>query len=296
MENSQINTDLERILKRSQISKDIKDGMGLKHIKEDVRHSQPKQTSSDLIDKFTSEQHVILPEVQATLVKLGEIVQKKYPKITGLSLVPIGSSVNGGNTLRSLLGTLQNSDLDLALLYDGTPPSLTKRTQIQNFLGEQFEIAKANTSLPYRFHLCPVVSISYNHTENLPNTNAALKRLLKASKDNSDHEILLYFYPSFPPEVNRDNLKHIFDALRLLNKISSSKWQSITDTILKRWRALYKIQDKHLGNFETTHYQSHHSSAKNISQSRKLRDQTARSLSKIRISHMEQLLQSTRKK
>ena len=181
------------------------------------------------------------------LVDFGELlateIQNRHPTANA-GVVLLGSAIHGTSLIREVFereSILMREDFDLGIVFDRD--SLDKNdlekieSEMEGFLKNSIQI----------FKICSVFKPSKINICNLTDEVEALRVLTDnvGQSDDYKHSHLLYFEPSYPPEVNQTNLKYITSGLEKLSVENFQQWHHIVKNVLKSWYTIHAVKVKH---------------------------------------------------
>lgn len=188
---------------------------------------------------------VRLANITADLSK--EVQDKVGP---GVSLVLMGSGAHGGAVARHISGT-DPKDFDCGMVFSPAtknPQELSKK--VNDVIDENISrlAEKYGVQDSEHFKLCTKINPEKVQRPNLENADSYAKKLLQDFHNGYVDELTnIYFCPSFPPSVNRQNQELVLEALSKLSRKDNNAWKQITTRLTDAWRMTSSIQAKHLG-------------------------------------------------
>lgn len=239
----------------------IKNAEPLSAIKEKVRNQ------ADLIKKLQTE--ILIPEKAKArvLAKLSEELQAHFNS-PDLALVMLGSASHGGGEIKRHMYPDQelSREIDYGLLSDEAL-SQQDAEMVHEFVQERMPFIAQDLGLEHAsdYHPCGFTNAILVRSLNLESSIDLAKDLTQIITDNqkvvqdglleySDildetvEQLILYYHPSFPLDVNQRNLRILHDALKKIYTDNPSYWQIIVDELTRQWMIVHRIKDKHLTN------------------------------------------------
>lgn len=173
--------------------------------------------------------------------------------IPGLSLVIMGSNVHGGAELRKIVKSAESPDFDYTLTSNDN-------TILENNLGSIKEFIKVfvrdhskEFGLPDDFEVCEYYDArrTIQNIKNPDEANRIIFDSMSKDKDKDTSSILLYFYPSVPPEINHKNQQYLLEELRNIHKTQPDYWEKISLELISKWKKFHQLKYKHFGKVAT---------------------------------------------
>lgn len=224
---------LQRTIDRAAIRKGLNEGLPLKEIKKRVRNNHNR----DLPHRLVNELVVVNPEADKIMEDLQKKVENEFP---GVYLVLLGSAAHGGAELRKALrpDAAPFSDLDIGIIYDPRIPFYDQdSTKILELLKKETPVSICDTFNPTRMQV-PSLRDKSDATTLLYQI-ATDPQAIKLGKD------IMYFLPSYPPNINRKNQELIFKALKEIGQRNPYEWRVVREILIDRWIIFHALQDKH---------------------------------------------------
>lgn len=248
---------LRRLVHRETIGKEMvrknnKDS--LRRILDKSRAKLPQIESQ--IEDVLSKEYSIDTERYEVTGTFSYALENRFPDISGLGILPLGSIIRGGAVIRKLMGReTEASDLDWGIVSDDPIDKETLK-KINEYAKESVPRFALKAGLPR------IISSSYINGENFNVVNIKSKReainmIRDMEKDTSDWDpwtnpLILYLGPSIPPEYNQRNRKFLLDGLSQLSLEDHNLWKKTVDQLVDSWRQHLRVKPKHLVGSYTT--------------------------------------------
>lgn len=239
---------LKRMIRRREIAKALQQTGSFAKISNGVREFEKTNQVNELVESLITSEVMVDPQRASLATELSVQLKKRYPKISNLAVVLVGSSVHGGAVVRRVMETENDSqaDIDWAVLYDKQPGSRPPFLDISIVGGGIIEKIIRKTLIPGNLSPCSQTDPEFCHAENLANTPQALELVEQARTLFDYQSLLLYLLPSYPPETNQQNRKSFLEALSSLAKENPDLWKEQVDKLFKEWEFQHLIKFKHL--------------------------------------------------
>lgn len=213
-----------------------------------LEDKKPSGEWGNFVDVLSKKKELIDVRLANVAADLSKEVQNKVG--SGVSLVLMGSGVHGGAVARHISGTTAK-DFDCGMVFSPD----TKNTE--ELSKKVSKIIKENVSQLAKkygvqnsenFKLCTKINPETVHMPNIENADSFAKKLHHDFRNGFINELTnIYFCPSFPPSVNRQNQEFVLEALSKLSRKDRNAWKQITTRLIDSWRLTSAIQTKHLG-------------------------------------------------
>lgn len=236
---------VRRVIRRKKIGQALKKTASFTEASQEVRRFERENNVGTAVENLITAETFTEPKRVRLAEELSHRLREKFPHVSNLAVVLLGSSLHGGAVIRKIAGAENdfNPDIDWAVVFDkGKEP--IPFSEINNFGRTLIPQIAANVGLPETIHSDP----AFFHIENLSSLSQAL-RLIKKAKDFTDYEdLLIYLIPSYPPEINRQNRRYFLSGLSKLGQKDPVLWQTKVKRLLDTWKISHQIQEKHFGN------------------------------------------------
>jgi hypothetical protein len=189
-----------------------------------------QQLLGDELDKvFLIDQQKYQALVQAWEAESG---RPRAPK----ALILIASGVNGGVIFQPwrMIAKHERSDIDWAMVADETIAEDSDETY--KIYQEVDSVFKKHGQVSCKTANGSSFCIPYLESN-------ALADDIALNRDESD--VILYFFPSVPPEVNAHNRSYILSAFHRLYINNPQEWQKRTDALINKWREVFWLKNKY---------------------------------------------------
>lgn len=239
----------ERLLVRKTIEAGLKTGGSVTEIKDMVRSKN--LVREKLLSRLT--ETLVNPDDQ--FLKLNQYfydtLSSDFPEIVATGLC--GSGALGGVKMRRESGEMEHTDYDSFLIVEpgiemSTIYDIEKRAEgLLEKLTREGDLLVEN--LPNNFHFCPEYNYRHYHLTDLGelSTDGIGRYLKQVFMDVSVLEsarVLMYFMPTYPPEIGERNQK-IF--LEFLSSLPPEKWRLWTNGLKDAWiGSISPVKEKHL--------------------------------------------------
>lgn len=216
--------------------------------------SKSRETETKIVvaaDRLIKDEFFLDDKTTMLVTKLQTEIKERFPKFNNLALVVAGSSLHGGRLIREALETTQYQDLDLVLFCDSdTKPTLSDTLPIKTYLDNRIKDIGKEFGFSKNFKLCHTINPGVYTYPNFHSANEVLSLIEHGTSYKIDYKILdnitLAFFPSFPPDVNRNNQSQVLEALRFLYDKNPVNWKFVVNELTYHWKTYHKISLKHL--------------------------------------------------
>lgn len=250
-ENRDFEEGLERLARRRTIERLGWQGQTGSELRRKARGTEAGLDVSGLVNRLIEEEFVIDEKRAAVAADLSTELHKRF-KLKGLAVVLFGSSVTGGVKTREVMGVPDREpDFDWGVVFDRSDvipdgDSEELRIKIRDFGNKQLSKLSAKYGIYPPIKGCPVKNPTKEWSWNYRNADEARLDMLNIKHFSLSDRIPLFFYPSFPREINEHNRSVILEALAKIATYDIRTWKMLSESFLVVWEFLYKLKDKHL--------------------------------------------------
>jgi hypothetical protein len=218
--------------------------------------------NSHVFDRLLESEFVVSEQLSRVMELLQTSIREKFPHVTGLSLVLLGSGVHGGEHLRNISQNKNTDDLDWAFVYTGQRLSHEIITDIKKTVDELLPSVLQQTNFEGELLGCDYYNgaeFNYLMRDDQGWWFNEITRLANSPLSLEYSEVLIAFYPSFPPEVNQQSREVILKALEKLYRTDEDTWEKFIRKFMGQWKQIHKVKAKHFhddqlqANDKTTH-------------------------------------------
>lgn len=213
---------------------------------------QELQRAETLCQRLIEDELLIDEDFAELADSLGKQLREKFD-LPGLALVLIGSGVHGGLQLRKLFSTEGSSDFDWGVVSDRDFADI--KLDDPNSLDHIVEFVKMGVKAyaavkDRELHSCESMNGFEVHEQNILSVQDLLSSILKMKPHEYatlSTQLVFYFQPSFPAEINQRNQEFILNTLRILANADHRKWSTLVSSMVESWKGLHLVKRKHVG-------------------------------------------------
>lgn len=244
---------VSRLVRRAVIQEGLSEGKTPEEIKK--RWQEQAGRVQETVAHLTSELFVLNEDALNSAQYITRELRKRYPGFPSLRLSIGGSAIHGGMALRRLLHTMQETDLDIGLIYssqDAAGIDTDLLREMSEFIGkslkEGYEMGKWKNITKY--HLQKAQSIEAHHRSAFGSVDEAVTELLsiRSVQDMKKKNLQLLLWPLVEGngDIGEDQLEMILQALSRIHKQDQEKWKNLVGWFVKMWTEFHRLKDKHV--------------------------------------------------
>lgn len=257
---------LGRVLRRDAIGKNFDAQGGGKAIEtRNIRAIEEQDQRHEVNQGLVEQLNVVEPNTDRLLNSLIWELREKLNR-QDLTIVLLGSAAVGGKTIKNILvgEKVGDNELDYALLTDTLVSSADATTIHAQFEALLVPTARElNLLRPDSYRACGTHNAIYERYVNAHDPQVLAEEINQAIDENRklvedglldfseildeiSRYLIIYFQPSYPAEVNQNNIQVVLDALSLINQANPNNFQIIKQDLLREWQKNHRLKEKHL--------------------------------------------------
>lgn len=245
-------TILKRLLKRAKIRESLDTHTNLREVITSVREYEANGNSQELSNILTEELLLLDEDAIKATMYIAQRLHADFPQVKNLSLVILGSSVNGALAIRKEMRTTHETDLDLGIIADGTflTPDILREmsSHIKQYLEEGYEAGEWQHIAQYHVHKNMNIEVKNRST---PESEDALLAELLAITDKKAFDkskVYLFLQPVIDAQGNVDYtyFEMLLSTLKKLSQANHTQWEFVSTLLMNEWREFHRLKDKHL--------------------------------------------------
>lgn len=239
--------DLQRLTRRAAIERLAPENPSIQATINAVRKFEKENDTEGVIHALTTEVVNVDPKMAALAAKISESVLLKFPDVKAIVLM--SSAVHGGQKMRNITaGGQAGKDFDWGIITAQEWVDYKPRAVIVDYVRDCLKESKIEFNLSQDYSSCWYLNgknFFATHLNDIEGARQTMGKNLGGINDISS--IILYFHPSFPPEINEANREHILNALKEIDQEDQAKWRHIVQALLQYWTRIHEIGPQHLG-------------------------------------------------